>query len=91
MDCPYCQSAATTERLDVTTRGYRRFRRRSCGRGFNEHTGSVFNRLQYPPDVSCLVVLWRVRDTLSFRDLAEMFLEGVWYSRMRPYGNGKPN
>ena len=79
MDWPHCQSAATTERLEVTTRGYRQFRCRSCGRGFNERTGSVFNRLQYPPDVSYLVVLWRVRDKLSVRDLAEMFLEGVWY------------
>jgi transposase-like protein len=75
MDCPHCQSAATTERLDVTAWGYRRFRCRSCGRGFNERTESVFNRLQYRPDVICLVVLWRVRYKLSFRDLAEMFLE----------------
>jgi putative transposase len=75
MDCPHCQSSATTERLDLTTRGYRRFRCRSCGRGFNERTDSVFNRVQYPPDVVCLVVLWRVRYKLSFRDLAEMFLD----------------
>jgi putative transposase len=59
MDCPHCDSSATTERPDSTTRGYRRFRCRTCGRGFNERTGSVFNRVQYPPDVVCLVVLWR--------------------------------
>jgi putative transposase len=75
MDCPHCQSSATTERPDVTARGCRRFRCRSCGRGFNERTGSVFNRVQYPPDVICLVVLWRVRYKLSFRDLTEMFLD----------------
>jgi len=31
--------------------------------------------VHYPPDVVCLVVLWRVRYKLSLRDLAEMFLE----------------
>lgn len=75
MDCSHCQSSATAERPDVTARGYRRFRCRSCGRGFNERTGSLFNRLQYPPDVVCLVVLWRIRYKLSLRDLAEMFLD----------------
>jgi len=75
MDCPHCDSSATTERSDVTTRGYHRFRCRSCGRSFNERTGSLFNRLQYPPDVICLVVLWRVRYKLSLRDLTEMFLD----------------
>ncbi len=33
------------------------------------------NHLQYPTDVVCLVVLWRVRYKLSLRDLPEMFLE----------------
>ena len=40
--------------------GYRRFRRRTCQREFNERTGTSFNHLQYPTDVVCLVVLWRV-------------------------------
>ena len=75
MECPYCQSSATTERPETTARGYRRFRCCACARGFNERTGSVFNRMQYPPDVICLVVVWRVRYKRSLRDLAEMFLE----------------
>jgi len=33
------------------------------------------NRLQYPSDVVCLVMVWRLRYKLSLRDLAEMFLE----------------
>ena len=70
MDCPHCDSSTVTERPDVTLRGYRRFRCRTCGRSFKERTGSLFNRLQYPP-----VVLWRVRYKLSLRDLAEMFLD----------------
>ena len=75
MECPYCQSATTTDRPETTARGYRRFRGRSCHRGVNERTGSVVNRVPYPPDVVCLGVLWRVRDKRSLRDRAEMGLE----------------
>jgi putative transposase len=75
MRCPYCQSTSTTERPDQTELGYRRFRCGECQRGFNERTGTPFNRLQYPTDVICLVVLWRLRYKLSLRDLAEMFLQ----------------
>lgn len=66
---------ATAERADVTTGGYSRFRCRSCERGFNERTGSLFNSVQYPPDVVGLVVLWRVRYKLTLRDLAETFFD----------------
>ena len=75
MDCPHCSSAATTERSDRTPLGYRRFRCRDCGRGFNERTGTPYNWLQYPTDIVLLVVLWRLRYKLSLRVLAEMFLE----------------
>lgn len=75
MKGPYCQSSTISERPETTARGHRRFRCRACARGFNERTGAVFNRVHDPPDVVCLVVLWRVRYKLSLRDLAEMFLE----------------
>jgi len=54
--------------------GYRLFRCRPCRRTFNARTGTPFNHLQVPTDIALLVVLWRLRDTLSLRDLAEMFL-----------------
>ena len=75
MQCPYCQSVQTRERPERTELGYRRFRCHACRREFNERTGTSFNRLQYPSDVVCLVVLWRLRYKLSLRDLAEMLLE----------------
>src|SRR5919109_3890620 len=94
MRCPYRQSTATTERPERTELGYRRFRCRACQRGFNERTGTPYNRLQYPTDVVCLVVLWRFRYKLSLRDLAEMFLQrGItvtheavreWESKLAP-------
>src|SRR5919109_2244070 len=75
MTCPHCASTATTDRPDRTELGYRRFRCRHCKRVFNERTGTLFNRLQYPTDIVSLLVLWRFRYKLSLRDLAEMFLQ----------------
>ena len=75
MTCPHCGSTAITEHSDRTALGYRRFRCRGCSRSFNERTGTLFNRPQYPKDVVCLMVFWRFRYQLSLRDLAEMFLQ----------------
>jgi putative transposase len=74
MRCPKCLSARVTERPDRTARGYRRFRCLDCAKQFNERSGGLLNRTQYPSDVIALVVLWRLRYKLSLRDLAEMFL-----------------
>src|SRR4030095_11369138 len=94
MPCPHCCSANTTKRSDRTAHGYRRFRCRGCGRGFNERTSSVLNRLQPPTDVVFLIVLWRLRMKLSLRDLAEILVlrgcvishEGglAWQTRSAP-------
>src|SRR3954454_16107341 len=70
MDCPHCQSSSTTEQEGRTVHGFRRFRCRDCGRRFNERTGTVLNRV--PTDI--VFLFWRLRDKLSLRDLAEMFL-----------------
>src|SRR3982751_4496303 len=81
MDCVDCGSAATSERRDCTAQGYRRFRCRACGREFNERSGGLLNRTQYPSDVIALVVLWRLRYRLTMRDLSEMFLvRGIIFS-----------
>ncbi|MFC7737913.1 IS6 family transposase [Roseomonas sp. GCM10028921] len=70
-----------TERLERTGQGYRRFRCRSCGKQFNERSGTLLNHTQYPSDVIALVVLWRLRYRLTLRDLAEMFLvRGIVFS-----------
>ena len=57
-----------------TAQGYRRFRCRDCGKRYNERSGTLLNRAQYPSDVIALVVLWRLRYRLTLRDLSEMFL-----------------
>src|ERR1700709_1914816 len=81
MRCIGCGSAAVSERPERTVQGYRRFRCRACGRQFNERSGGVLNRTQYPSDVIALVVLWRLRYKLALRDLPEMFLiRGIVFS-----------
>src|SRR6202790_3183628 len=74
MRCIACHAAEVSERPARTARGYRRFRCRACGRQFNERSGGILNRAQYPSDVTALVVFWRLRYKLSLRDLPEMFL-----------------
>jgi transposase-like protein len=69
-----CGSAAVTERPERTAQGYRRFRCRDCGKGFNERSGGLLNHTHYPSDVIALVVLWRLRYRLTLRGLSEMFL-----------------
>jgi transposase-like protein len=81
MECVDCGSAATSGRRDRTAQGCPRFRCRDCGRQFNERSGGVLNRTQYPSDVIALVVLWRLRYRLTLQDLSEMFLErGIIFS-----------
>ena len=81
IDCVDCGSVATSERGIRTAQGYRRFRCRDCGRQFNERSGGVLKRTQYPSDVIALVVLWRLRYRLTPQDLSEMFLQrGIVFS-----------
>ena len=75
MNCPHCRSSATARRRHRTELGYRPFSCRSCGRRFNERTGTGFDQLQYPTDIVLLAVLWRLRYKLGFRDVAELLLQ----------------
>ena len=85
MRCLECGSEAVTKRPERTAQGYRRFRCRACGKQFNERSGTLLNRTQYPSDVIALVVLWRLRYKLALCNLPEMFaLRGI-------VGSGKPS
>src|ERR1700736_4100542 len=74
MRCIACDAGMVSERPELTACGYRRVRCRACGKQFNERSGGILNRVQYPSDVIALVVFWRLRYKLSLRDLPEMFL-----------------
>ena len=81
MRCIGCGFTAVSEQSERTAQGYRRSRRRDCGKQFNERSECPLNRAQYPSDVIALVVLWRLRYKLSLRDLPEMFLiRGIVFS-----------
>jgi transposase-like protein len=74
MNCLHCQASETRQYTQTTSLGYAIFGCHSCGRRFNERTGTAFNYLQFPTDIVLLVVLWRLRYKVSLRDLTEMFL-----------------
>ena len=74
MDCPHCDSGETSRRRR-TALGYRTSACRACRRTFNERTGTPVNDLQYPTDIVLLAVLWRLRYTLRFRDVAALLLD----------------
>ena len=83
MRCIECDAADVSERRERTTRGYRRFRCRACGKQFNERSGGILNRssISIRRPHPALVIFWRLRYKLSLRDLPEMFLiRGIEFS-----------
>ena len=74
MNCVGCSSGAVTERPNLTTQGYRRFRCRDCYKQFNERSAGVLNRASLPSDIIAFVVFCRLRYRLTLRDLSEIML-----------------
>jgi putative transposase len=74
MNCPHGQSSNAQRYRKTTSLGYATFGCHRCGRRFNERTRTAFNYLHFPTDMVLLVVLWRLRYKLNWRDLTEMYL-----------------
>ena len=74
MNCPHCTATSTRERAKKTKRGYAPCFCPTCQPVFNERPGTPLNSLECPTDIVLLAVLWRLRDQLSLRDVAELFL-----------------
>ena len=74
MACPHCRASETRRLPRITDLGYAVFRCQSCGRTFNERTGTPFNFVEVPTEIIFQVLLCRVRYKLSYRDIAEIFL-----------------
>lgn len=82
MDCPHCTPSNVANRSRLIRLGYKTYFCNNCRRGFNQRTGSPFNRSQIPTEVIFKVVLWRLHFKLSLNDLAQMFLiEGYYFTR----------
>ncbi len=78
MNYPCCGSAQVAERPEPTTRGYRRFRCRACGRQLDERSGGVLNLAYLPSDIIAFVMFCRLRYRLTLRDLSEILaLRGI--------------
>jgi len=75
LPCPHCAATAAAEQRKRTALGDRTFRCPHCRRTFNERTGTPCKHVPVPTAIVLLVVLWRLRDKLRLRDLAELFLE----------------
>ena len=77
MDCPHCGSDKYTNRKRTTKLGYRQFYCKSCGKYYNERTGTPFNYLTYPTDVVLLAIFYYYRFKNSLVDVTEhMALRG---------------
>ena len=48
MDCVTCGSSKVTERPERTAQGYRRLRCRTCGKQYNERSGTALNHATKP-------------------------------------------
>ena len=70
MNCPHCHSTQTTQLQRTTDLGYAVFHCQSCGRTFNERTGTPFNFVEVPTDIVFQALFYRARYKLSYRDVA---------------------
>ena len=66
MRCIECDAAEVSERPERTAQGYRRFRCRACGKQFNERSGGILNRAQYPSDAAMPSTFPQAREHTSF-------------------------
>ena len=66
-----------TERPKRTVQGYRRFRCRACGKQFNERTGGLLNRAQYPSDV---IAIRYDKTALAFLGFLHLDAAKLWLS-----------
>ena len=64
-----CASETVTERPERTAQGYKRFRCRICGKQFNERSGTLLNRTQYPSDGHRQVVVFETANAGGRRQL----------------------
>jgi transposase-like protein len=72
MNCPYCTSTATKQQIKKTSLDCRTSRCESRANAPSTNVqGTLCHFLEDPTDIVLLVVLWRLRYTLSLRDLAE--------------------
>jgi len=72
VNCPYCQSSKTHACKTETNLGYQEYRCYSCGKQYNERTGTPFNFVEYPTEVVMIAVFYYYRFKVSLDDVVEL-------------------
>ena len=72
MNCPHCQSSKTHACRTKTNLGYPQYRCYSCGKQYNERTGTPFNFIEYPTEVVMITVFTYYRFKVSLDDVVEL-------------------
>lgn len=81
MDCPHCQSANTTKIKKSSQLGYMQYRCGSCGKQYNERTGTKLNFIEYPTEVVMLAVHYYYQFKVSLDDVVKlMVMRGIHLS-----------
>ena len=74
MHCPHCQSTKSTQIKRRTQLGYKQYRCGSCGKQYNERTGTTLNFIEYPTEIVMLTVHYYYRFKVSLDDVVELML-----------------
>ena len=72
MHCPHCQSINIQQIKKKTVLNYEQFRCSSCGRQYNERTGTKLNFIEYPTEVVMIAVHYYYRFKVSLDDVVEL-------------------
>jgi len=72
MNCPHCQSNHVHACRTKTNLGYPQYRCYSCGKQYNERTGTPFNFLEYPTEVVMITVFHYYRFKVSLDDMVDL-------------------
>jgi len=81
MACPHCESTNTTKINKRTQLGYMQSRCGSCGKQYNERTGTKLNFIEYPTEVVMLAVHYYYQFKVSLDDVVKlMVMRGIHLS-----------
>ena len=72
MHCPHCKSKNTQKIQKKTVFGYEQYRCYSCGKQYNERTGTKLNFIEYPTEVVMIAVHYYYRFKVSLDDVVEL-------------------
>jgi len=72
MDCPHCQSTNINRINKKTALGYRKYYCCTCGRQYNECTGTKLNFIEHRTEVVMIAVHYYYRFKVSLDDVVEL-------------------